>query len=69
MASGPRPSHHTRPPTDNRPPPSPDVALGPNADPQLLPLFRAVDKDGESTAPSQHARAHRHTRARTDPPP
>ncbi|SPN97191.1 related to programmed cell death protein (calcium-binding protein) [Cephalotrichum gorgonifer] len=46
MASGPRPTHHTRPPTDNRPPPSPDAASGGASDPKLLPLFRAVDKDG-----------------------
>ncbi|KEZ44190.1 hypothetical protein SAPIO_CDS3117 [Scedosporium apiospermum] len=46
IAGGPRPTHHTRPPTDNRPPPSPDAAPSGAADPKLLPLFRAVDKDG-----------------------
>lgn len=49
MASGPRPTHHTRPPTENRPPPSPET-MGGAADPKLLPLFRAVDKDGTFTA-------------------
>ena len=42
-----RPNHHTLPPASSRPPPSP--ALHDNgADPTLLPLFRAVDKDGKT---------------------
>ncbi|KAK0612961.1 hypothetical protein B0T17DRAFT_511323 [Bombardia bombarda] len=44
-ATGGRPAHHNLPPPSSRPPPSP----GPRdsvADPTLLPLFRAVDKDG-----------------------
>jgi len=51
-ASGPRPGAaavSNRPPVSSRPPPSP----GPTdsaADPTLLPLFRAVDKDGEFVA-------------------
>ncbi|KAI0143632.1 EF-hand [Xylariaceae sp. FL1272] len=45
QSSGPRPSAHNRPPTSNRPPPSPAPQDG-GADPTLLPLFRAVDKDG-----------------------
>ncbi|KAK8048984.1 hypothetical protein PG994_010714 [Apiospora phragmitis] len=44
MASGPRPTTHNRPPASSRPPPSPAPPEG--ADPTLLPLFRAVDKDG-----------------------
>ncbi|KAK7952025.1 uncharacterized protein PG986_007753 [Apiospora aurea] len=44
MASGPRPTAHNRPPPSSRPPPSPAPSEG--ADPTLLPLFRAVDKDG-----------------------
>ncbi|KAK8019491.1 programmed cell death protein 6 [Apiospora arundinis] len=44
MASGPRPTAHNRPPASSRPPPSPVPSDG--ADPTLLPLFRAVDKDG-----------------------
>jgi Ca2+-binding EF-hand superfamily protein len=44
MASGPRPSSHGRPAPSSRPPPSPSPTEG--ADPTLLPLFRAVDKDG-----------------------
>ncbi|KAH6682265.1 peflin [Plectosphaerella plurivora] len=43
----PRPQHHNRPATNNRPPPSPNPDLAADgADPTLLPLFRAVDKDG-----------------------
>lgn len=42
---GPRPSPHSRPPPVSRPPPSPAPNDG-GADPTLLPLFRAVDKDG-----------------------
>ncbi|KAI8624644.1 EF-hand [Xylariaceae sp. FL1651] len=45
QASGPRPKAHNRPPTSNRPPPSPAPQDG-ASDPTLLPLFRAVDKDG-----------------------
>lgn len=41
---GPRPISHNRPPAASRPPPSPGPESG--ADPTLLPLFRAVDKDG-----------------------
>ncbi|KAI2640653.1 EF-hand [Hypomontagnella submonticulosa] len=44
-ASGPRPTTHNRPPPASRPPPSPGPQDG-AADPTLLPLFRAVDKDG-----------------------
>ncbi|KAI0483079.1 EF-hand [Xylariaceae sp. FL0804] len=47
-ASGPRPTGaHGRPPPVSRPPPSPAPQEGGNADPTLLPLFRAVDKDGK----------------------
>lgn len=43
---GPRPGvPQNRPPPVSRPPPSP-APLDPGADPTLLPLFRAVDKDG-----------------------
>lgn len=42
---GPKPTHHNRPPPISRPPPSPAPTDG-GADPTLLPLFRAVDKDG-----------------------
>lgn len=46
-ATGPRPSGHGgRAPPSSRPPPSPAPIDG-AADPTLLPLFRAVDKDGE----------------------
>ncbi|KAI0176414.1 EF-hand [Hypoxylon sp. FL1284] len=44
-ASGPRPTTHNRPPASSRPPPSPAPQEG-GADPTLLPLFRAVDKNG-----------------------
>ncbi|KAI0012149.1 hypothetical protein F4779DRAFT_569602 [Xylariaceae sp. FL0662B] len=44
--SGPRPAAHSRPPASSRPPPSPGPGLEGAADPTLLPLFRAVDKDG-----------------------
>ncbi|KAK4117348.1 EF-hand [Canariomyces notabilis] len=40
-----RPAHHNLPPASSRPPPSPSPRDG-SADPTLLPLFRAVDKDG-----------------------
>ncbi|KAK4144679.1 uncharacterized protein C8A04DRAFT_36444 [Dichotomopilus funicola] len=40
-----RPIHHNLPPTNSRPPPSP-APRDSAADPTLLPLFRAVDKDG-----------------------
>ncbi|KAK4659799.1 hypothetical protein QC762_113600 [Podospora pseudocomata] len=40
-----RPVQQTRPPASSRPPPSPAPRDG-AADPTLLPLFRAVDKDG-----------------------
>ncbi|KAK1773303.1 hypothetical protein QBC45DRAFT_97354 [Copromyces sp. CBS 386.78] len=43
-ATGSRPAHHNLPPVSSRPPPSPTTRDG--ADPTLLPLFRAVDKDG-----------------------
>ncbi|GJC87029.1 calcium binding modulator protein [Colletotrichum tofieldiae] len=44
---GPRPTAHHRPPPNSRPPPSPAPdASADGADPTLLPLFRAVDKDG-----------------------
>ncbi|KAI3401573.1 hypothetical protein diail_10174 [Diaporthe ilicicola] len=42
---GPKPTYHNRPPPASRPPPSPAPTDG-GADPTLLPLFRAVDKDG-----------------------
>ncbi|KAJ9130632.1 EF-hand [Pleurostoma richardsiae] len=42
---GPRPLAQTRGPPVSRPPPSPAPTDG-GADPTLLPLFRAVDKDG-----------------------
>ncbi|KAI1498870.1 hypothetical protein F5X99DRAFT_392045 [Biscogniauxia marginata] len=45
QATGPRPTAHNRPPPASRPPPSPGPPDS-NADPTLLPLFRAVDKDG-----------------------
>ncbi|KAL7629212.1 hypothetical protein AAE478_000732 [Parahypoxylon ruwenzoriense] len=45
VAAGPRPVAQTRPPASSRPPPSPSPQEG-SADPTLLPLFRAVDKDG-----------------------
>lgn len=48
---GPKPMHHNRPPPNSRPPPSPAPTEG-GADPTLLPLFRAVDKDG--TYRTQH---------------
>jgi Ca2+-binding EF-hand superfamily protein len=44
-AGGGRPSHHNLPPTSSKPPPSP-TPRDSSADPTLLPLFRAVDKDG-----------------------
>ncbi|KAK4099744.1 sorcin [Parathielavia hyrcaniae] len=44
-ASAARPSHHNLPPANSRPPPSPSPRDS-SADPTLLPLFRAVDKDG-----------------------
>ncbi|KAI1768351.1 hypothetical protein GGR53DRAFT_479010 [Hypoxylon sp. FL1150] len=44
-ASGPRPTAHNRPPASSQPPSSPGPSAG-AADPTLLPLFRAVDKDG-----------------------
>lgn len=44
-ASGPRSMAHDRPATVSRPPPSPAPRDG-SADPTLLPLFRAVDKNG-----------------------
>ncbi|KAI4868620.1 EF-hand [Hypoxylon rubiginosum] len=43
-ATGPRPTAHNHPPASSRPPPSPGPQEG-AADPTLLPLFRAVDKD------------------------
>ncbi|KAK1979071.1 hypothetical protein LZ30DRAFT_597725 [Colletotrichum cereale] len=44
---GPRPTAQHRPPPSSRPPPSPAPdATADGADPTLLPLFRAVDKDG-----------------------
>ncbi|KAK2010137.1 EF-hand [Colletotrichum eremochloae] len=44
---GPRPTAQHRPPPNSRPPPSPAPdASADGADPTLLPLFRAVDKDG-----------------------
>jgi hypothetical protein len=42
-------SRQTRPVASSRPPPSP--AIGTNNDPSLLPLFRAVDKDGGFAEP------------------
>ncbi|RGP74333.1 programmed cell death 6 [Fusarium longipes] len=42
---GARPQPHNRPAANSRPPPSPALDGG-NSDPSLLPLFRAVDKDG-----------------------
>ncbi|KAK4234302.1 hypothetical protein C8A03DRAFT_18770 [Achaetomium macrosporum] len=44
-AAAARPVHHNLPPASSRPPPSPAPRDG-SADPTLLPLFRAVDKDG-----------------------
>ncbi|KAK5990585.1 Programmed cell death protein 6 [Cladobotryum mycophilum] len=43
---GQRPAQHTRPAAASKPPPSPKQEQGGSADPTLLPLFRAVDKDG-----------------------
>ncbi|CAM1507003.1 Fc.00g066440.m01.CDS01 [Cosmosporella sp. VM-42] len=45
---GQRPMQHTRPAASSRPPPTPapDAQGGGGSDPTLLPLFRAVDKDG-----------------------
>jgi peflin len=43
---GPRPANVTRPAAASRPPPSPGPPESGAADPTLLPLFRAVDKDG-----------------------
>ncbi|KAI0135227.1 EF-hand [Daldinia grandis] len=43
-ATGPRPTAHNRPPPASRPPPSPTPQEG-TADPTLLPLFKAVDKN------------------------
>ncbi|KAL2256832.1 hypothetical protein VTK26DRAFT_1049 [Humicola hyalothermophila] len=40
-----RPAHREQPPATSRPPPSPGSRDG-AADPTLLPLFRAVDKNG-----------------------
>ncbi|KAI1428264.1 EF-hand [Xylaria sp. FL1777] len=45
QATGPRPTALNRPPNSNRPPSSP-APQDSGADPTLLPLFRAVDKDG-----------------------
>ncbi|KAF5025752.1 hypothetical protein F66182_2174 [Fusarium sp. NRRL 66182] len=42
---GARPQPHNRPAANSRPPPSPGID-GNGSDPSLLPLFRAVDKDG-----------------------
>ncbi|KAM5380230.1 hypothetical protein ACJZ2D_003681 [Fusarium nematophilum] len=42
---GARPQPHNRPAANSRPPPSPAID-GSGSDPTLLPLFRAVDKDG-----------------------
>ncbi|EXF79659.1 hypothetical protein CPAR01_05211 [Colletotrichum paranaense] len=43
----PRPNAQPRPPPNSRPPPSPAPDMSADgADPTLLPLFRAVDKDG-----------------------
>ncbi|KFH40540.1 Programmed cell death protein-like protein [Hapsidospora chrysogenum ATCC 11550] len=42
---GQRPPAHNRPPASSRPPPTPGPE-GSASDPTLLPLFRAVDKDG-----------------------
>lgn len=51
---GPRPNPvQNRPPPISRPPPSPAPNEG-GADPTLLPLFRAVDKDRTSQGPSLH---------------
>ncbi len=41
-----RPTQHALPPVNSRPPPSP-APRDSSIDPTLLPLFRAVDKDGE----------------------
>jgi Ca2+-binding EF-hand superfamily protein len=46
QATGPRPTAHNRPPQASRPPPSPSLQQDGSADPTLLPLFRAVDKNG-----------------------
>ncbi|KAL2122527.1 hypothetical protein VTJ04DRAFT_2982 [Mycothermus thermophilus] len=45
VASGARPGPRPGPAPDSRPPPSP-APRDSSADPTLLPLFRAVDKDG-----------------------
>ncbi|RWA05684.1 hypothetical protein EKO27_g9416 [Xylaria grammica] len=45
QATGPRPAALNRPAASNRPPPSP-VPQEEGGDPSLLPLFRAVDKNG-----------------------
>ncbi|KAF4950674.1 hypothetical protein FGADI_8078 [Fusarium gaditjirri] len=42
---GARPQPHNRPAANSRPPPSPGID-GSGSDPSLLPLFRAVDKEG-----------------------
>ncbi|KAI9904930.1 hypothetical protein N3K66_001459 [Trichothecium roseum] len=42
---GQRPPTHTRPPPQSRPPPTPSMDDS-GSDPTLLPLFRAVDKNG-----------------------
>ncbi|KAK3311307.1 uncharacterized protein B0T15DRAFT_507879 [Chaetomium strumarium] len=44
-AAAARPIHQNLPPASSRPPPSP-APRDSSADPTLLPLFRAVDKDG-----------------------
>ncbi|MCJ1374774.1 hypothetical protein MMC20_006006 [Loxospora ochrophaea] len=57
---GPPPQNHGRPPHQNRPPPTPAppaAGTGPGgSDPSLLPLFRAVDKDGSGQLTEQKLR-------------
>jgi hypothetical protein len=53
-ATGGRPAQrHDLPPAKSGPPPSPGPRDG-NSDPTLLPLFRAVDKDGIPLLPLTH---------------
>ncbi|KAK1250157.1 hypothetical protein MKX08_010160 [Trichoderma sp. CBMAI-0020] len=52
VAAAQRPAAQHHPAATSRPPPSP-ANDGSGADPTLLPLFRAVDKDGEETQPQK----------------
>ena len=47
---------HGRPAANSRPPPTPAPdAGGGGSDPTLLPLFRAVDKDGKHQSSAESA--------------